>query len=56
MSKLTDEDLQALLDKMSDDDLDKIEALAQGTRKRRKKMRWVNGGEVYQEMKRLFDG
>ena len=45
MNKLTDEELQAFFDKMSDDDLEKIESLAQMTRKKRKK-KWASFEEI----------
>lgn len=56
MNNLSDNEIVAFFDKMSDLDLERIEVLAQSTRKkRRKKMKWVYGGETYADMKRLFE-
>lgn len=50
---LSDEEIQTFFDSMSDDDLIRIESLAQSTRKRRKKKMWAD--ETFEDMKKLFD-
>lgn len=55
---MTEEEFQAFFDKMSDDDLERIEVLAQSTRKKRRKRKWAGysetGGEVYNEIVSMY--